>query len=309
LIKESIDLIEDKKELLLHSLKTVQNLASGAKLTRFTHNPVRYLYCMLIRLILYPITHKSFMVKRLSFFGVTMNINLPAGSDIYLTGGKTHDSEIRLAKYLILKLGNGDLFLDIGAHLGYFSLLAKNLVGSTGRVVAIEAAPSTFNLLETNTKNTEIVLINSIVSSKNASVSFYEFPALYSEYNSMEIEGYKSESWFKKYPPKEHFLNAYSLDSLLKELDFKPQIIKIDVEGAEPQVIAGAKEVLKEKPIIIMEILTNSTSHEIAISQLLSDGFKMFRITDEGHVNQSLDWKSEMNFANLHSDNYVFINS
>lgn len=76
-----------------------------------------------------------------------MNIALPASTDIYLTGGKSHDSEIRLAKFLIKNLNQGDNFVDIGAHYGYFTLLGAHLVGKGGRVF-FEPGKSTYSLLE-----------------------------------------------------------------------------------------------------------------------------------------------------------------
>ena len=50
------------------------------------------------------------------FTGQSFSVNLPSGLDLYLVGGKSHDSEIRLAHYLITTLSSKDYFLDIGAH-------------------------------------------------------------------------------------------------------------------------------------------------------------------------------------------------
>lgn len=133
---------------LLSGIEKVQKIASASKLERMLANPVKYFRAIFFREIIYRRTRKSQEVQATTFFGFPMRILLPSATDICLTGGKSHPSEIRLAKYLIQNLRHNDSFLDIGAHYGYFSLLAAQLVGSNGRVTAFEASPSTFQVLK-----------------------------------------------------------------------------------------------------------------------------------------------------------------
>ena len=73
----------------------------------------------------------------------------------------------------------GDVFVDVGANIGYDTLLASTLVGSSGTVVSIEALPSTFENLSKNVacnsaKNVRIV--NAAVAEKSGPVTIYSAP-------------------------------------------------------------------------------------------------------------------------------------
>src|SRR5690606_14202120 len=152
----------------------------------------------------------------------------------YLTGGKSHSSEIRLAKYLILHLERGDHFLDIGAHFGYFTLLASEIVGTNGKVYAFEPSKKNMRLLRMNSNNrSNIKIFGEAVSDVRGGVQFYEFPNLYSEYNSMNIEQFETESWFSAYQPVKLDIPSTTIDIIIKEGAIVPKIIKVDVEGSE----------------------------------------------------------------------------
>ena len=77
---------------------------------------------------------------------------MPADLDIFLLSGKTPDSEIRLTRFLIKNLKEGNIFIDAGAHLGFYSLLASMLIGAKGKVYSIEASKAVFGVLKRNTR-------------------------------------------------------------------------------------------------------------------------------------------------------------
>ena len=66
---------------------------------------------------------RQFVQRRIRFFGIF---------------------EHNLTYYTLSKLREGDLYVDVGANIGYFSLLASQCVGPTGKVIAVEADPETF---------------------------------------------------------------------------------------------------------------------------------------------------------------------
>jgi FkbM family methyltransferase len=55
-----------------------------------------------------------------------------------------------LTCWILEQLAPGDVFIDVGANIGYYSLLASKLVGEFGLVVAIEPSPTIFNSLKNN---------------------------------------------------------------------------------------------------------------------------------------------------------------
>lgn len=291
-------------------LQKVERLAKAGKLTRLLHHPGRYLQAMLLSKLLYPLTHKGSLKKAPLFFGGEMQVLLPAATDIYLAGGKTHSSEIRLARYLINQLKPGDVFLDIGAHFGYFTLLAASLVGDTGKVFAIEPARETYAILKENANaKGNIRLFHNAVSDKNELVSFYEFPVLYSEYNTLDAEKFQNEEWIKKYNPQKTEVQAVTIDGFLSENGFVPDIIKIDVEGAEIQAVTGGAKTWQDRsPVLVMEYLDegNESTYTHAAAVMYSNGYRSHMITWDGVTAEVKDILSYMRQHNMTSENIVF---
>lgn len=291
-------------------LQKVEQLAGAGKLSRLLHNPARYLYAMMLSKCVYPVTHKGVLKNAPLFFGGEMQVLLPAATDIYLAGGKTHSSEIRLAKYMINKLQPGDCFLDIGAHFGYFTLLAASLVGDNGKVYAIEPASETYALLQQNAAVwNNIKLFHKAVSDKTGMVSFYEFPVRYSEYNTLDVEKFLKEDWIKKYNPQKTEVRATTIDSFVDENKLNPAMIKIDVEGAEVQAIYGGANTWQgQSPVLVMEYLDegSESSYTQAATAMYGYGYQSYMITDEGTLAETSDILSYMRQHDMTSENIVF---
>jgi FkbM family methyltransferase len=301
----------ESREELLERLKHVEKVASFSKWRRAWHHPLKYIAAILHRLLIYPLTRKEWVTSSHTFFDHRMNLLLPSSTDIYLTRGKSHISEIQLARFLIKNLDPGDVFVDAGAHYGYFSLLASLLVGSDGRVVSIEAAPSTFTILSLNVISLPNVrAYQYALSDKSENLIFYEFPNLYSEYNTLNIKQYKDETWLKHYPPREIEITAKRLDDLLQELNIHPKVIKVDVEGAEHQVISGLLNYIEElSPIIIMEYLSearSNQSHCEAVDLLREKGFQSYIIDLQGELIPVYEINQYFKDFGLDSENIVF---
>lgn len=291
-------------------LQKLEQLANAGRVSRFLHHPARYMYAMSLIHLFYPMTHKGTLKKASLFFGGNMDVLLPAATDIYLTGGKTHDSEIRLAKYLIGNLELGNHFLDVGAHFGYFSLLASSIVGEKGRVVSVEPAKGTFEVLSRNIINkNNIKALHRAVSGTPGTVSFYEFPVLYSEYNALNIEKFQQEAWIQKNPPVKTEVQAITIDELLAAEQIQPAIIKIDVEGAEVQALSGGTKTWEEgKCTVIMEYLDEgeATSYTAAADILYSHDYRSYMIGNDGELVETTDILSRMRDEGMLSENIVF---
>jgi FkbM family methyltransferase len=295
---------------LMQQIQQVERLANGGKLGRLLHDPVRYLFAQTFLKYIYPKTHKGRLATANTFFGYDMEVLLPAATDIYLTGGKTHDSEVRLAKYMISQLQPGQVYIDIGAHFGYYTLLAANLVGENGKVFAFEAAGKTYEVLQRNVKSyRQIQALHNAVSNSEEVISFYEFPILYSEYNSMDVEQFKNEEWIKTYKPEKTEVRAVTIDIFSEALFKKPDFIKIDVEGAEDKVLLGCKETLaKYHPVVVMEYISNSVNKQVydrAMLVLLELGYIAHFIDSKGALSAVKNLEQEI--VNNASENLVFI--
>ena len=136
----------------------------------------------------------------------------------------------------------GDVVYDIGAHVGYFTLLSSILVGDTGKVYAFEPARKVFKLLKKHIK---------INRCKNV----YIFNKAISDKNGIEFFDIGDGSWTGKISSKgEYEVEIVKLDDfVLRNNIFPPNVIKIDVEGEELNVLKGAKNLLtKYSPLIFL---------------------------------------------------------
>lgn len=299
---------------LLSEFKKVEKLATGSKLSRLLANPYKYLTSVIYNKFLYKISDLGLERTTRLFFGKVITVRLPAGTDIYVTGGKSHSSELRLANYLIKNLKTGNTFVDVGAHIGYFSLLASEIVGPDGIVLSFEPAQRSFQLLQKNSADcANISIFRNVVSDNNEQEDFFELPTVYSEYNSINVEQYSDEKWFSAVKIEKSSVRSVTLDKIALDYNVTPDIIKIDVEGAEFKVLTGATNVLNScHPIIIMEYLSDSrenSNHVKAISFLQNLGYNYYLIDDNGSLMHINNLEAYLKSKNLESDNLVFLNS
>lgn len=305
------------KELEQGLLK-VQQLATANKLQRLWHSPVNYISAQFFRTIVFPISKKGVLKQATTFTGYPLSTALPSGMDIYLTGGKTHDSEIRLARFLIQFYKNSSInpvFIDIGAHVGYFSLLVSCIMESLnlkGKVYSFEAAQGTFELLKVNLKpHDNIQVFHNALTDIETDLEFFEFPVLYSEYNTLHVQQFENEAWFKRFKPIKNVVKGRALDSIITDFSIQNPLIKVDTEGAEEQVIKGGIAFLKEQnPTLILEFLADSSKNEghfKAFDILKDSGYIAHFIKMDGSLEVLKDIKTYFNETQLDSDNFVFI--
>jgi FkbM family methyltransferase len=297
---------------LIEEIRKVEQIGGASKIARLLRNPVKYLTAIGYNRFVYAWTGRKMITTAILFYGKKMVVGLPASTDIYLTGGKSHASEIRLAKFMILNLKEGDYFLDIGAHYGYFSMLALELIGDSGKVLSFEPASESFELLQHNVSvHANAITIQKAVSDVNGSLVFYEFPNQYSEYNSADISQFEQEEWFKQARPRKVEVPSTTINEIVKSMRFKPTMIKIDVEGGELGVMRGGLNYLATSaPIVAMEYLEpkrNNESHKAAVAMLRSNGYKTMLIDEAGKLRPVDNIDSYLESNGLESDNVVFV--
>jgi len=149
----------------------------------------------------------------------------------------------------------GDIFIDCGANVGYFSVMAGALVGKSGRVISIEANPTTFKLLERNLRANDFgTAIHCALTSQGGTVELY-MPQDWDVYSSLRanglVEGKADHSFTVK---------AQTLDEVVADLSLaKVDVVKIDIEGGEFDVLRSAPKLLAEfRPLIITEYSINT---------------------------------------------------
>ncbi len=288
-----------------------EKLARSSKVSRMIHSPIAYPLLMGFNKIIYPFSKQGFLTSADTFFGRSFKTLLPSGTDVILNGMKAHDSEIRLAKFLVYYLTEKDTFIDVGAHYGYYALLASALVGDEGRVHAIEASAESYLLLKENT-----FPFKNIHSYKNAAsdtlgeITFYEYPGPHSEYNTTVKDAYINTPWIKKVKETVNKINTILLDDLLTSNQISKAVIKIDAEGGELAVLKGLSASLQEKDLtVIMEYLLSDDSsslHHQAVKLFNEHGYRAHAIQADGSLIALDDIDRYLSDLNLDSDNLVF---
>ena len=180
------------------------------------------------------------------------------------------------------EIHSGDVVLDIGAHIGYYTLQFANLVGPTGKVYAFEPEPKNFELLKKNVqinKHDNVVLIQKIVSDKDGIVEFF-----ISKFDSIGNKLFKSngEHETKEYAIK---IESTTLDEYFKDSKEKIDFIKMDIQGGEGKATLGMKNLLKEnKNLKIVQewwpdgLKQNHTNPEDHLKFLRHIGYKFYEI-------------------------------
>ncbi|HYA45897.1 MAG TPA: FkbM family methyltransferase [Acidimicrobiales bacterium] len=190
------------------------------------------------------------------------------GHTIARTG--TYEPEVSAVVSQILE--PGDTFVDIGANIGWFSLLAATQVGPSGRVLAIEPNPGNIALLqssiaENELDNTEVMAV--ALSDHTGAVA-------------LETDGSNGRVIFLDDPPVaalpvSYVVACHPLDALLASCRIdRVDVVKMDVEGAEPLVVQGGAETFeKYRPVLVSEFfpraLDNSPGGAAAYLAALRD--------------------------------------
>lgn len=155
-------------------------------------------------------------------------------------------------------LRKGDLFIDVGANIGSYTILASKVVGA--KSISIEPIPKTFRHLQQNVNINEI---NSLVDCLCCAIG--------KENGSVKISSDKdtmNKVIYGEYLGESLEVPVKALDDLLNSLN--PTVIKIDVEGFEEEVIQGALSILESTSLLALLLETVSPKTE---NSLLNAGF------------------------------------
>jgi FkbM family methyltransferase len=155
--------------------------------------------------------------------------------------------EPEVTDWLTSTLKPGDVFVDIGANVGYFSLLAAKLVGTQGGVVAVEAHPRMAELLRRN------IIANRVgaVSWHRAAWSHPELLTFHMRVNfaANSSTGSLDPASLADLGDSEELteVQGVPVDDLLDQMH-RVDVIKIDVEGAETRVMRGLTRTIATNP-------------------------------------------------------------
>ena len=143
----------------------------------------------------------------------------------------------------------GMCVVDVGAHIGYYTLLFAKYVGSAGCVISFEPLPANFALLQKNVHINNLLnvrLLNQAVFSQTQKITL-NVPD--------EQPNPGNGSMYNLGTAKQCHVEAVSLDDFCGSSNLRPDVLKIDVEGAEYEVLIGAQRTISHcRPKLLIEL-------------------------------------------------------
>ncbi|WP_405797370.1 FkbM family methyltransferase [Streptomyces sp. NBC_01506] len=193
--------------------------------------------------------------------------------------------EPHMTRWLRGRLRPGDTFIDVGANIGYYSVLASRLVGDGGRVVAVEASPAFHQKLQQQVRLNNcgnVRAVNGAVSDERKMLTFVLASSANMGANSIVPYEGAAESSFE--------IEALPLPDILTAAEIaSARVIKIDVEGAEGPVVRGLAPMLdKLRPdaevtveVALDRMAQLGDSVDELLATMLEHGFHVYRLAND----------------------------
>ena len=181
--------------------------------------------------------------------GPARGIRVPLAEPRYLLGSY----ERSVQGVLVAHLRPGDVFWDVGAHVGFFTLLGSRLVGARGRVHAFEPLPRNRRRLEA-----------ALEANRSTNVEVHEL-AVTSSTGEAPLRGHRSSAMWSlmdnRGTDERVTTPTTTLDDLRGSFE-PPQVVKVDVEGVEYEVMRGGAQFLDEhRPLLVVEFFPSSVPY------------------------------------------------
>lgn len=195
-------------------------------------------------------------------------------------------NDARQLQFFVEGVKPGDFVMDIGGNVGQYAVLFSSLVGPSGRVISFEPDPAHRSVLvknlELNGFRNQTRVEEFALSDLNGSHSFYSRNDQMSSLVRSGLGSNASEGDVSEYVVKTTRLDDYLTQN---ELGF-PDWVKIDTEGAEINVLRGARELLRSSALLVCELHPYAWDEfETSFDELLSivrESRREIRYLDEG---------------------------
>jgi len=225
---------------------------SSGRVTRLRHRDVKLICSKLLEFIARRF-QTSFSRRSRLPWGDTIHIVYP--DTVSLDISRFGFYEEGLTRMVLDYLKPGMTFLDIGAHIGYYTMLAAWLVGDNGQVHSFEPTPGTFTLLQSNAGNKANVILNPVaVSSESGNISFNDYGRGSMGANSRFTARVDAKS-LKSIQPVNYQVPATTVDEYVESNGLTPNFVKIDAESSAHKILRGMQATLSShRPAVSVEV-------------------------------------------------------
>lgn len=193
-------------------------------------------------------------------------INLGGSFLRYLTG----DAEPEVQEALAALIEPGQTVYDVGANIGFFTMLCSRLVGPEGRVYAFEPIPENLATLRHNVVLnglSNVTIVEQALSSSTGTAEMFVSP--WSAFHSLNVEGASKQA---NHGPEagQIEVQTVTLDEFVEREGVRaPDLLKVDVEGAELIVLEGGGETLRTvQPLLLCELHDTHAAYEQLVREI-----------------------------------------
>jgi FkbM family methyltransferase len=175
----------------------------------------------------------------------------------------------------------GDFVVDIGANIGWYSVIASRLVGATGKVVAFEPDPTNLQILMKNVALTanggEVQIHNLALADRKSSLELFLCPDNLGDHRLFD-DGTGRDVVV---------VEVNTLDLIFGDDPRRPTLVKSDTQGSEAKILRGAARLFADawRPVLILEFwpygLTHSGDEPLQFFwQLVSLGYDIYEVSE-----------------------------
>ena len=232
------------------------------------------------------------LLQRLKRSGSKTEFDIDYGLKIYLELSNPFTWDLVLGKDLekdvkrefSQNINEGDTVIDVGAHIGEYTLLGAKLVGTNGSIISVEPARDTIKSLKENIILNDFkncLVIEKAVGEKVETKSLYKV-------SKEDVYGYLDQYVKNKKLTKQSEIDVTTIDEIVSSENLNlVNLLKIDVEGFEYEVLLGCNDTLKKNKIkkIIIEIHSEflkakGMNEDLIYTFLKKHGFKIKKIQE-----------------------------
>ncbi|MDW8034352.1 MAG: FkbM family methyltransferase [Nitrososphaerota archaeon] len=199
-------------------------------------------------------------------------------------------AEPGVEKVIRENLKKGYTFVDVGAHIGYYSILARNIVGECGKVVAFEPNPKSYNMLKKN------IELNGFKNCIPENLSLSDVSGVFKLYIGKYAEDSSSLFQADEVDEDEYVnINAITFDEYSELHGIVPDLVKIDAEGAEYKVLRGMRKTIDAyRPSLVIEVHPRhlekqGISLDLLFQFLRDAGYEIYLVKEYGAEATSID--------------------
>lgn len=193
--------------------------------------------------------------------------------------------EPHVAKLIHDQLKDGDVFYDIGANAGYFTLVAARVVGATGKVVAFDPNPVNVKTIREQVALNgldQVCAVEPLAISDQCGTFSFVLTAVNANAHLESVDALHVKEFGEAIKVTAVTLDQYAANNP------KPSLIKMDIEGAEVAALNGARDLLGRYDAPVFLVSTHSDELEDGVKSILGQN---------GYVFQNLEGFEQMVYA------------